>query len=169
MESVETVIPFSNTANVRYARPITGMQARFSMPYNAALAILHRRLRLSDYDDSAVTRPEIVALMSKVSTTALTGTEHTLKGYLELPCHTVITLKSGAVHRDVRYERRGEGDRPLSSVEIGNKFRDGVSRGMSLAQAEEVFGVIDRLMDLTKITELMSMLRADRSIEDLSV
>lgn len=59
----------------------------------------------------------------------LPGSEHTDKTYLEMPCYTEITLQSGNVLEDTRYNRRGEatdpltpkGERPSSTIALGKQ------------------------------------------------
>jgi 2-methylcitrate dehydratase PrpD len=159
VESVETTIPFLNTANLRYPHPANGMQARFSMPYTCAVAILHRQLRLSDFEDEAVQRPEVQALMAKIQMVTLPGSEDTDKTYLEMPCYTKITLRSGDIFEDTRYDRRGESTRPLTAEEEETKFRDCTEKILSPLQTATIIHTLDHLAELRDIGKLTEQLK----------
>ena len=51
---------------LRFDRPKTGLEGRFSMPYGLAVAMLDRRLTIASFEDPAVMRREIGALYEKI-------------------------------------------------------------------------------------------------------
>jgi 2-methylcitrate dehydratase PrpD len=51
---------------LRFHRPKTGLEGKFSMPYGLAVAMLDRELTIASFEDPAVTRPEIWALYDKI-------------------------------------------------------------------------------------------------------
>ncbi|CAH0057990.1 unnamed protein product [Clonostachys solani] len=158
VESIETTIPFLNTANLRYLCPANGMQGRFCMSYTCALAVLYRQILLSDFEDDAVQRPEVQAFMPKVTMNTLPGSEHTDKTYLEMPCHTRIKLRSGTFYDDTRYDRRGEASDPLTGREEQDKFYDCTSKVMSTRQADQVMKLLDNMSEVSCIKSLMDLL-----------
>lgn len=160
VESVEIVIPALNVNNLVYDNPASGMEARFSMPYCAALAILQGALRLSDFDDGSVSRPDVQSLMRRVTMRPLPGSENTSKDYLELPAHTIVRLKSGAVLEDARYGRRGAADSPMSRPEHAAKFLDCATRAFSDSLSEQLLELITNLASAPTIDEFMSVLRS---------
>ena len=158
VQAIETTIPFLNTANLRYNRPENEMQAKFSMPYTCAVAVLYGRVSLRDFEDGAVKRGEVQAFMPKVNMITLPGSEHTDKTYLEMPCHTKITLQSGIVYEDTRYDRRGEASDPLTADDERAKFYDCTRTIMSTAQADKVMSVLSNMAEVSSIRTLMELL-----------
>jgi 2-methylcitrate dehydratase PrpD len=51
---------------LRFSRPRTGLEGKFSMPYGLAVALLDRHLTIASFDDAAVMRPEIWSLYEKI-------------------------------------------------------------------------------------------------------
>lgn len=51
---------------LRFHRPKTGLEGKFSMPYGLAVAMLDRTLTIASFEDPAVMRPEIWALYDKI-------------------------------------------------------------------------------------------------------
>ncbi|OAA55883.1 MmgE/PrpD [Niveomyces insectorum RCEF 264] len=159
VERIETVIPFLNTQNLRYDRPVNGMQARFSMPYTCAVAVLCRQIRLSDFEDAAIARPDVQALMERVSMRTLPGSEHTDKTYLEMPCYTKISLRSGRVYEDERYDRRGESTQPLTTEEERFKFEDCTRSVLTESQRKQILALLENLGSVTDVAALTELLR----------
>ena len=157
IQSVQTTIPFLNTQNLRYNIPSNGMQARFSMPYTAALAIVNKRIRLGDFDDEAVNNPRLRAFAEKVSMHTLPGSENSHLGFLEMPCYTAITLHDGTLYEDTRYHRPGEHSQPWSTQQEREKFQDCVSKVMNAARAQKIWGLID---DLARAESVVPLLEA---------
>lgn len=160
VQSIETIVPHLNVLNLRYPDPANGMQARFSMPYTCSLAVLYRRLRLSDFEDEAIQRPEVQALMPRVRMIQLEGSEHTDKTFLEMPCYTKITLNSGVSYEDTRYHRRGEATAPMTSKEDEMKFLDCTGKVYSPYKAQEVFKILHNLGEISDVGYLMALSKA---------
>src|SRR5690606_35146665 len=55
---------------LRNSRPRTGLEAKFSMEFAMAGAVVQRRLGLDELNDGFVQRPEVQALLERVEVTA---------------------------------------------------------------------------------------------------
>ncbi|WP_429924133.1 MmgE/PrpD family protein [Agrobacterium vitis] len=159
VEAVDLTIPALNVNNLIYNTPASGMEARFSMPYCAALAISNGALRLADFEDAVVATSPVRPLMSRIRMHTLAGSETTDKDYLELPAHTAVRLKSGSVLEDSRYPRRGSIESPMSEAAHRAKFLDCASGTLSSSQSEHLLNVIARLPFSETVSSLMSILR----------
>ncbi len=159
IESVEFTIPALNVRNLVYDRPTSGMQARFSMPYCAALAIAEGTLRLGDFEDAAVRRPGIQALMPRIAMRTLPGSEQSSKDYLELPAHTVVHLKSGDVLEDMRFDRRGSIEAPMSPAEHEEKFLGCAESILPAGSAARLLALIADLASAPNVREMTGALR----------
>ncbi len=111
----------ANHANLPYGVPQDAMQARFSMPYCIALALLQDHLALDDFTPAAIARPAVQQLLPLTTMTvndiAIDGTA--LSG---IPHRVKLTLRSGAVLRAERSEVRGSLIEPFSEAEKQRKF-----------------------------------------------
>ncbi|KAI0891506.1 putative MmgE/PrpD family protein [Annulohypoxylon nitens] len=159
VQSIETIIPFLNTANLRYPNPIDGMQAKFSMPYACSVAVLHRKLRLEDFEDDAVKRAEVQELMPRVRMITLEGSEHSDKTFLEQPCYTKIIMRSGVTYEDTRFDRPGEASQPLTEEEEEFKFLDCTRKAFSLPYAQRIWKNLHHLSQDYSVRDLMASLR----------
>lgn len=159
VHSVDLDIPALNVRNLRYDRPRTGLEAKFSMPYCAALALVQNELSLYDFEDISLCRAEIVDLMPKITMRATPGSDATDKDYLELPAFTTVVLKDGSILEDERYDRRGSMASPLSAAEHDRKFRDCAGRALAPAVTEHLLGLIDGLGTMNDVRSLMDAVR----------
>ncbi|MUZ65375.1 MmgE/PrpD family protein [Agrobacterium vitis] len=159
IESVELIIPALNVNNLVYDQPATGMQARFSMPYCAALAIDKGALELQDFEDDTVAQSLLGPLMARITMLSLAGSETTDKDYLELPARTVVRLRSGRVLEDSRYLRGGSVGAPMSENAHRAKFLDCAHGTLSPFQCDHLLAVIASLPLLENIEPLMMTLR----------
>jgi 2-methylcitrate dehydratase PrpD len=166
-ESVESVllsIPALNVKNLIYDRPDNGLEAKFSMAYCAALALYQGSLRLGDFDDDAIGRPQIQALMPRIMMEATPGSEHTNKDYLELPAYTTLRLSDGTTLQDERYDRHGSLASPMSDAEHATKFRDCAGRVFRPSDTESLLDLISNLARTPDIRLFTSMLRKAKKV-----
>jgi 2-methylcitrate dehydratase PrpD len=154
VERVDIVIPAVNVDNLVYAEPRTGMEARFSMQYCAALAIAQGCLAPSDFEPGALGRSEIRALMPLIDMRPLPGSENSDKNFLDYPVHTTVTLRGGRTLTDTRYHRPGSSASPFSLDQQVAKFRSCAEVTLSKERTEAAIDLIERLPFLPKITEL---------------
>lgn len=158
VKSVETQLPFSCYRNLPYDRPANGTQGRFSVHYGISLAFVKRRIVLADFEGDAVKRPEIQEFLPKVTMRAVPGSENNPGTYLDVPVTTTITLHSGKVYSETRYERKGDRRRPLSEEDWRIKSDDCLGRVFEPAKAKAVLRGIDAIGELAQVGELMALL-----------
>jgi 2-methylcitrate dehydratase PrpD len=106
---------------LRNSRPQTGLEAKFSMQFAMAAALLARKVGLAELTDGFVRRPEVQAFFPRVS---LAATEATMPGSAFAPADCVeITTKSGKSHNSGPVEyAKGSHQQPLSPTELFDKF-----------------------------------------------
>jgi len=108
---------------LRNARPQTGLEAKFSMQFAMAAALVARHVGLRELTDEFVRRPEVQAVFPRVS---LEGTAATLAGSNFAPADAVeITTTGGQIFKSgpVAYAK-GSHQRPLSRAELWTKFAE---------------------------------------------
>ncbi|MBV8612912.1 MAG: MmgE/PrpD family protein [Acetobacteraceae bacterium] len=125
---------------LRNHAPETGLAAKFSIEFAMASAIVARRVGLRELTDEFVRRPDVQALMRRVSTE--TAREHDPAQPGAAPKDQVtIVLASGETLPGAKVARAtGHPSRPLSDQQIFEKFADCLEAGGSGISAEALFG-----------------------------
>ena len=109
-----------------HSRPQDGLQGKFSMEYVLAAVVVDRALRLSTFEDEAVTRPEARRVIERV---------HPSEGapppeIADAPqfAQLAVTLVDGTRLERAVDEVIGSSTHPLSWDELAGKYRDTASR-----------------------------------------
>ena len=132
--------------------PQTALDAKFSMEFAAAMALIARRATLAEVDDSFVQRPDVRALMKKVRITVVPEpAEGSDRGAVD---GAIVTLADGT-----RIERRfqlplGHARRPASPEALRVKFADCTRGALSEADARRLFDRLQKLEDLGSLADL---------------
>jgi len=108
---------------LRNARPQTGLEAKFSMQFAMAAALVARKVGLTELTDAFVRRAEVQAIFPRVS---FTTTDATMPGTAFAPADSVaITTTSGETLQSGPVEyAKGSHQHPLSRGELWAKFAD---------------------------------------------
>jgi 2-methylcitrate dehydratase PrpD len=138
---------------LRNAHPKTGLEAKFSMQFAMAAALVARRVGLSELTDEFVARPEVVANLGKVTCTT---TEETVPELAMAPDDRVsVVLADGRVieHEPVAFAK-GSWKRPLTREELREKFLDCATRRFDQDHAEALFDQLWNITDLASVRDL---------------
>ena len=132
---------------LRNSHPRTGLEAKFSMQFAMAAALIARKVGLSELTDGFVLRPEVQAIFPRVSlstTTATTeGSAFAPANAVEITTDTGETLKSGPVEY-----AKGSHRYPLSRDELWGKFADCLGAEFPNAKKSHAF---EKLMVLERL------------------
>lgn len=147
VEKITASLSRRNAAILRNHRPQTGLEAKFSMEFAMAAVLVAGRLTLLELTDAFVQRPDVQALMERV--TVLPDDRYdpnpNANGYAIYDQVTVHTT-AGAVHVGEQVNLiRGGPNIPLSAPELWDKFSTCAQAGGVGAPARALF---DALMDL---------------------
>ncbi|MGL5363692.1 MAG: MmgE/PrpD family protein [Bosea sp. (in: a-proteobacteria)] len=123
IEAIETVVPASNAANLRFPAPQTPNEARFSMHYCAALVACLGEARLTDFTPEALTQPDVLAMMQRITMTAHVDPEPEGSGIWDQPAITRIFARGLRYEAEV-FQPVGSLHAPLSPAQAEAKFRD---------------------------------------------
>jgi 2-methylcitrate dehydratase PrpD len=159
--AIATNMPAVNERNLTYVDPVNGMQARFSMHYCAALAATDGAVTVRAFEGDAIFRPEVRALMARVTMDAIPGSEMAEDATPDFPTSVVIRLHDGRVLEEARTVRRGSPGLPLTEAEQRRKFMDCAGMTLSATQAQAVLDRIEGLADGVDIAVLMAGLRGE--------
>lgn len=119
--------------------PMNGLQAKFNMAYCMAAALTDGAIRLASFDDAQVMRPEIRAVLPKVSVQEAPG------AILPRWSHVRLELTNGQVLEQRVNTARGDAGDPLNDTELIEKVADCFAFGKldvdAGAFARKVFGL----------------------------
>jgi 2-methylcitrate dehydratase PrpD len=146
---------------LRNSNPQTGLEAKFSMEFAMAAALIAGRVGLSELTDEFVSRPEVGAAVAKVRCTT---TDEIMEGDQPFaPADQVsVVLASGKVleHAPIVHAK-GSWQMPLTREELKDKFLECATRVFSRTHAAALF---DQLWSLEQIGSIRDLrLTVDRT------
>jgi 2-methylcitrate dehydratase PrpD len=144
-----------------YPRPMTGLEAKFSMQYVVAAALFDRELRIATFTDAAVRRPEVLEFIGRVRPVAVpvAGAAPGTADAVEVVVHL---RGSGTVARRVSYARGDpRGGEVLGSAELADKYRDCASIALAPAAVERSLDLLQQLGTLDTVSRLTEVLSSD--------
>jgi 2-methylcitrate dehydratase PrpD len=123
---------------LRNGRPQTGLEAKFSMQFAMAAALIARHVGLSELTDEFVRRSDVQAIFPRVS---LEGIDAIKEGSNFAPADAVeITTVAGETFKSGPVEyAKGSHQRPLSRDELWHKFAECLGGEFSPAKKSHAF------------------------------
>jgi len=138
-----------------YARPITGLQAKFSVQYAVAVALLDRAGYVAQFSDQRVADPILAALCDRVTVEAGDGLE---LNQVRLAVRTVDG-------RDLAHFiaiPKGDPRNPLRWDELMTKFRTNALTALPARRVNKLATTIRNLDTLTDVAELTRLCRPSK-------
>ena len=161
--SVDVLVNRMSYDNLMYPDPGTEMEARFSMQYCIALALLHGRLTLRDFTPAAIRRAEVRRWLPKITMrhTGAGDSLHLADNGRE-PAKVTLHLKDG--RKPARFVQYAKGvlQAPMSPEELDAKLAD-CARSLAPAALRKLRSLLDgfeRLPDLRALTRLLPVTSA---------
>ncbi len=143
---------------LRNTAPRTGLQAKFSMEFAMASAIVARKVGMSELTDGFVQRNDIQSLMSRVKRIPTHAGIPGIPPRAGEPMHAdrvQIALKDGRVLTSPMIEyARGSWQNPMSAEELREKFMDCTATILGDAAARRYFDGLMNLRALPSLREL---------------
>jgi 2-methylcitrate dehydratase PrpD len=134
---------------LRNHAPQTGLEAKFSMEFAMAAAVVSRRASLGEYTDEFVRRPEVQDFMRKVAIVTNENYDPVQSGASASDQVTVELASGERIESEQVRRARGHAERPLGEAELFDKFRICLDAGHARISAERLF---DRLRKLESIS-----------------
>ena len=135
--------------------PATGLEAKFSMPFCAAAALVYQRLGIDTFDVEHIQNPAIQSLMSHVTLRA----NDTFDQAAPLSrARVTVRLRDGRTITQLADGARGYPGR-LTDAELATKFAGCVSRTLTSAAAQSAWASLttfDRMSDVRELTTVLS-------------
>ncbi|WP_213766424.1 MmgE/PrpD family protein [Caballeronia sp. dw_19] len=140
---------------LRNHAPRTGLEAKFSMQFAMAAALISRRVGLEELTDAFVQREDVRRLMTRVRCTTTTQRVQDWDQPFAPADQVSVVLKSGRELRSRAVERpKGSWQRRMTRDELREKFIDCAVRALGQTSAESLFGQLWALDDLPSVRGL---------------
>jgi 2-methylcitrate dehydratase PrpD len=111
-----------------HSRPANGLQAKTSLEYCVATALLNGRPTLTDFTDGAVRRPEIVALIERTEVRVPPELSENIPAVRKHPFAQPVTVtvetQDGHVYSETVHYHKGSPENPATDEDLRQKFID---------------------------------------------
>jgi len=134
--------------------PDSVVDAQFSMPFGAAVAILYQKAALGEYTIENIERPEIKALMEKI--VCVENPELEEEYPRKWPASVTITTRGGQVYTAKIEYPKGDPENPLTWQELIEKFSDLTAPVYAADKQKEI---VDRVRSLDSEQNMDSFAR----------
>jgi len=129
--------------------PQTGLEAKFSMEFAMAMAVIARRASLGEYTDEFVRRPEVQQLMPRVGLVINEDYDPEMPGASRWDQVTVELTDGRKIQSEQVRRARGHAERPLGEAELFDKFRTCLDAGRARIAPDVLFGRLRRLEQIS--------------------
>jgi 2-methylcitrate dehydratase PrpD len=143
-------------AAVKYA-PRTVVDAQFSMPFGAAVALLYRRASLPEFSAEVVASPGVRELMKRVSCARDRELERSYPR--EWPAWALIELRDGRKLTAAVRHPKGDPENPLSWEELIAKYQELSDGALPRSRRDEVCARIRSLDGEPDVARIWRLLR----------
>jgi 2-methylcitrate dehydratase PrpD len=138
--------------------PRAVVDAQFSAPFAAAVALVHGAAALPQYSQASVDHPAVRALMARTECFRDPSLDAVYPR--QWPARIELRLRDGRTVSTRVEHAKGEPENPVPRDELIAKFTSLVSHRLSDAEAAELARRILRLEELSAVGEVMAMLAA---------
>jgi 2-methylcitrate dehydratase PrpD len=139
-----------------YDRPSSGLEAKFSMPFCAAAAIVDGRVGIDTFEAERLADPRIVALQARVTMTVDPGLNASAPALTQ--ARVTVRLRDGRVLSATADGARGYPDRPASDAELEAKFLACAERTIARDRAERALAMLWKIETIDTIRLLTESL-----------
>ena len=154
IERIDTYIRRRHAIVLRYPAPQTPLEAKFSMPFAMACAVIVGRVGLTELDEALVQRPDVQALMQRVHVTpdereAVPPPPGPFNDSVVVRLRDGRRLDSGPI-----LKARGTHDLPLSAAELWTKFESCAQAGGARVPARRLFDTLMALDEVASVRDI---------------
>jgi len=158
VDAIEVGVDAITPTVLIYERPSTGLEAKFSMPFCAAAAVVDGRVDLETFDGDRLTDPRLAAMMARVSMRVDPSLDASRPALTQ--ARVTLRLRDGRVLARSADGARGYPDKPASDAELRDKFLACAARAIVRPQAEQALRLLTELDDITDVRTLTRSLCA---------
>lgn len=162
---VDALIGSGNKRNLMYDEPQDEMQARFSLQYCVAVALLNGRLSLADFTADAVGRPAVRRLLKLTRVHAYDPVDEPADPDSPVAHRVKIMLKDGRELRAERAHTRGSIYEPFHEEDRLQKFEDCCNSLLVAEDIDALRSLMGRLRDLDTLRRIGAYLRTEAATD----
>lgn len=141
----------------RKLRPITHVDAQFSLPWAIAVAICKNKTGIEEFRGDALKDPEVLALAEKVTWELDPQAEAMYpKAY---PATLIAELKDGRTFRAHVDYPKGDPENPASEEEIFTKFHSLTENFINRDRREKILNTVGQLEKISNLNQLADLVR----------
>jgi 2-methylcitrate dehydratase PrpD len=139
-------------------QPGNELQAKFSMEFCMAILLLERKGGLEQFTDEVVNRPDVQAMIRKVSFGVHPEAE--AAGFDKMTTIIEIELDDGKVIKGQADFGKGSPANPMTDEELSEKFRQCAAwGGLDRDQTKAVLDLVWKIEELADVNDLTRLLR----------
>ena len=153
IRSSDFTIKILTTPLGRKLKPQTTVDAQFSMPYQAAVALIRGKVDIESFTEKWFESPSVLELVPKVEW--MVDEEFERRYPRSYSCAVTVTMDDGVTYSSVIDNPKGDYRNLLTSEEIGNKFIDLARREMG--REDEIREIIRFIRGIEKISDINEM------------
>jgi 2-methylcitrate dehydratase PrpD len=136
-------------------RPQNALEAKFSLEFAMAAALVAGRVGVPELTDAFVRRPDVQALLPRVGVELTDEVDPTMTTRARFT-QVTVTLTDGTILTSPRvFQARGSARRPLSQEELWAKFSDCAGARLSEAEARRWFACVQELEHRPQVAEVL--------------
>lgn len=137
--------------------PQTPVEARFSIQFSLACALLHGRITLEEFHTEVIRHPDMQSLMQKIMMEV--DEDLAMLGFIgTAPVKIRITKHNGEVIKLANDLARGNPEKPFTDAEFIAKFNSCVQQQMCAESSAQLLQLIRKFDTLDSLSPLMELL-----------
>lgn len=151
-ERVVEVVAYTNSAMLNaliYRYPKTDLEAKFSLAFLLAAAVLFRRVGIHEFRDDIVHRDDVHAMIGRCHHRS--DPEIDKRGFQHMETRIVITLDDGRNLERTEWRASGHPKKPMSAKQLQAKFAECASMTLTPEETERASQRIWRLETLNSV------------------
>jgi 2-methylcitrate dehydratase PrpD len=154
VESIEVGVDAITPTVLLYDRPLSGLEAKFSLPFCAAAAVVDGCVALETFDAEHLRDPRIAAMQARVRMSVDPSLDPSAPALTQ--ARVTVRLTDGRVLSANANGARGYPDRPASEEELTAKFLSCARQVLPPREAEQALHVVREIEmspDIRKVTD----------------
>ena len=135
--------------------PQNVVDTQFSMPWQAAIALIDGQIDADTFIEQNIHRPDVRDLMTRVDWVV---DEEFERRYPEhYSCAVVVTMEDGTEYGSVIDDPKGDHRNPVTQEQLENKFRGLAGRELDEERVERLVTLVTNIHAMEDVGELFSV------------
>jgi len=136
--------------------PQNVVDAQFSMPWQAAIALIDGRIDVDTFTEGNIFRPDVRQLMEKVDWVV---DEEFERRYPEhYSCAVTVTMEDGSEYTSIVDDPKGDYRNPVNQEELEDKFRKLARRELDEERVERIIDFVKNIHDAEDVGDLFALI-----------